>query len=250
MNFFSLFKRKIIFKFKSKISIDDKNQLNDSLDDLFHYYGSDKANIFKINNTKGHGYSKFYVQNLNDLKKNNFPKKILELGSFAGASAASFTKYLDNTKVFCFDINISNFKYSSKNIHVYGVDANNKKKNTDILSKIYKKFEFNKFDIIIEDGSHYLSDMINNLNFFFKHLKNGGIFVIEDFKHPNYYEYNKDINHILFDKLLDNLKNKIYFKSDLLTDVDQKYLMDNIVSIDIYKGNLKDSHICFIKKVK
>ena len=47
MNFFSLFKRNLIFKFKKKISIDNDNIASKSLDYLFHEYGSDKANIFK-----------------------------------------------------------------------------------------------------------------------------------------------------------------------------------------------------------
>ena len=62
-----------------------------SLDDLFHYYGSDKANIFKKENRQGHGYSNFYTSQLNYLKKHKI--NILEIGSFAGASAAAFIKY-------------------------------------------------------------------------------------------------------------------------------------------------------------
>ena len=79
---------------------------------LFHYYGSDKANIFKKNNKKGHGFSKFYEKHFKKFEKKNI--NILEIGSYAGASAAAFLKYFQNSKVFCFDINISNFKYSFK----------------------------------------------------------------------------------------------------------------------------------------
>ena len=68
MNFFSLFKRNIIYKLKKKISIDENNLLESSLDDLFHYYGSDKANVFKIENREGHGYSKLYIKHLDHLK--------------------------------------------------------------------------------------------------------------------------------------------------------------------------------------
>ena len=60
MNFFSLLKRNLIFKFKKKISIDNDNIASKSLDYLFHEYGSDKANIFKLNQKKGHGYSIYY----------------------------------------------------------------------------------------------------------------------------------------------------------------------------------------------
>ena len=68
MNFFSLFKRNIIYKYKKKISIDNNNLHENSLDDLFHHYGSDKANFFKKGNREGHGYSKFYTNHLNHLK--------------------------------------------------------------------------------------------------------------------------------------------------------------------------------------
>ena len=36
-------------------------------------------------------------------------------------------------------------------------------------------------------------------------------YIIEDFKHPNYYKYNKNINHILIDEFLNNLKKKRLF---------------------------------------
>ena len=127
MNFFSLFKRDIIYKFKKKISIDKNNLSLSSLDDLFHHYGSDKANFFKKENREGHGYSKFYTKHLDHLKNKQI--NILEIGSYAGASAAAFAKYFSKANIFCFDINISNFKYESKKIHVFGIDINNKKKN-------------------------------------------------------------------------------------------------------------------------
>ena len=69
MNFFSLFKRNIIYKFKKKTLIDTDNVSKQSLDELFHYYGSDKANIFKKTNKQGHGYSDFYTNQLDNLKK-------------------------------------------------------------------------------------------------------------------------------------------------------------------------------------
>ena len=248
MNFFSLFKRNLTYKFKKKILIDKDNVSLNTLDELFQYYGSDKSNQFKIANRQGHGYSKFYttyLQNYKDKKIN-----ILEIGSFAGASAAAFTKYFRNADVFCFDVNISNFKYKSKKIHVYGVDINDKKKIKKILNQIFNKHKFNFFDLIIDDGSHNLSDILFSLNNFFKYLKAGGTFIIEDFKHPNYYKYNRDINHILVDEFLNNLKNKKFSTSSLINKEEQKNLMDSIKDIDIKKGNLNDSDICFLKKIK
>ena len=44
------------------------------------------------------------------------------------------------------------------------------------------------FDVIIDDGSHYLSDILFSLKTFFKLVNKGGFYVIEDYKHPNYYK--------------------------------------------------------------
>ena len=246
MNFFSLFKRNLIYNFKKKISIDNDNININSLDELFYHYGSDKADIFKKTENKGHGYSKFYKQKLEKLQ--NHKINILEIGSYAGASAAAFVKYLPRSNIFCFDVNISNFQYKSKKIHVFGIDIKNQKKIIKTLNKITDQFKIKEFDIIIDDGSHNLSDMLIALKFFFNHLRNKGLYVIEDFKHPNYYQYNKNINHILIDEVFKNLEKKNTFNSILFTKNEQLELINMIDKIEIFKGNLNDSDISFITK--
>ena len=77
MNFLSLFKRNLIYKFKKKISIDRDLFHEKDLDQLFFYYGSDKANFFQNKNTRGHGFSKFYEKQLSILKDK--PVNILEI---------------------------------------------------------------------------------------------------------------------------------------------------------------------------
>ena len=246
MNFFSLFKRNLIYNLKKKKSIDNDNINTNSLDKLFYHYGSDKAHLFKKTANKGHGYSEFYKKKLEKIKNQKI--NILEIGSYAGASAAAFAKYLPNSNIFCFDINISNFEYKSKKIHVFGIDINNQKKAIKIMNKIAYQFNIKKFDIIIDDGSHNLSDILIALKLFFKYLKNKGLYVIEDFKYPNYYSYNKNINHILIDELLKNLENKNTFNSNIFTKNEQLDFMDMVDKIEVYKGNLNNSDIGFIFK--
>ncbi len=246
MNFLSLFKRKILYKIRKKINIDSDEVYKKTLDDLFYQYGSDKADTFKQRQVQGHGFSKFYEQQLKHLKEKEI--KILELGSFAGASSAAFAKYFENSSIYCFDINISNFVFSSKNIHVYGLDINNEIKLKKILEKIKLDSNSNFFDIIIDDGSHYLSDILFSLKTLFKYVKKGGFYIIEDFKHPNYYDYNRNVEHILVDQVLANLQEKKIFNSTIIKNDDQVYLHNNINKIKIYKGNLKDSDICFLQK--
>ena len=246
MNFFSLLKRNLIFKFKKKILIDNDNITSKSLDYLFHEYGSDKANIFKLNQQPGHGYSIYYEKKLETYQNKNL--NILEIGSYAGASAAAFTKYLPGSKVYCFDVNISNFKYKSKNINVFGIDINNQKKILKTLKKIFSDQNFTHFDLVIDDGSHNLSDILISLKSLFKYVKKKGLYIIEDYKHPNYYKYNRNIDHILVDQLLSNLNNKKFFSSKIFNENDQKELVNSIKKIETFKGNLNDSDISFITK--
>ena len=246
MNFFSLFKRNLIYNFKKKIFIDNDNVNINSLDGLFYHYGSDKADSFRKIENKGHGYSKFYEQKLETLKNKKI--NILEIGSYAGASAAAFVKYLPESNIFCFDINISNFKFKSNKIHVFGLDINNQKKTIKTINKIVDRYGIKEFDIIIDDGSHNLKDILVALKFFFKYLKNKGLYVIEDYKFPNYYPYNRNINHILIDELLKNLEKKYTFNSNIFTKDEQLDFMDMVEKIEVYKGNLNDSDISFISK--
>ena len=214
---------------------------------MFSFYKTDKANYIKSTKIYGHGYAKFYEKHFSNLRDKKL--NILEIGSYSGASAAAFVKYFKNSNVYCFDINISKFVFSSKNIHVYGLDINKRSKVEKILKNINEGSNSNFFDVIIDDGSHYLSDILFSLKIFFKHLKKGGTYIIEDYKYPNYYNYNRDIDHILVDQVLHNLNEKKFFNSSILKNEDQAFLHSNINLIKTFKGNLKDSDICFIEKI-
>jgi len=246
LNFLSLFKRKIIFNFKRKINI-DLDAVSDNLDQLFFNYGSDKSNKFKYTNKSGHGYSKYYEKYLK--KKKNKKLNILEIGSYSGASAAAFKKYFPKSKIYCFDINISNFKYFSKDIKVFGLDIKNEISIHKILKKLTKGKKLEYFDLIIDDGSHNLSDILFAFKYLFKHLKKDGFYIIEDYMLPNIYKYNRDINDILVDDMLKNLIKKKTFNSNIISETDQIFFQKKIEKIYLEKGRLKESNICFIKKI-
>ena len=119
-----------------------------------------------------------------------------------------------------------------------------------VIQKINLKTNSNFFDVIVDDGSHYLSDILSTLNNLFKYLKKGGYYIIEDFKYPNYYNYNRDINHIFMDEVIKNLQEKKIFHSDIIKDKDQIYLHENIKNIEIYRGNLKTQIFVLSRKIK
>jgi len=240
------FKRFLIYKIKKKINIDLKeDQKNLSIDELLQFYKSDKAD--KWENNLGHGFSKYYEKYFENLKSKEI--KILEIGSFSGGSAASFVKFLPLSEVYCLDINITNFKYYSKKIKVYGLDISKEL----MVKKFYKKInilpETKFFDIIIDDGSHKLSDLIISMNTFYKNLKPGGFFVIEDFKHPNYYNHLYDCNELNMLEIINKIKNKKRFNSNILSEEVITDILNSVEFINIYKGSKKDSDIAFLKKL-
>ena len=104
------------------------------------------------------------------------------------------------------------------------------------------------FDIIIDDGSHILSDILNTFKSYFQLLKPGGYFIIEDYMHPNYFNHLKDIDHILIDKFIEFIYKKDFFTSKIFSKDEQKYLFKNIKKIENFDGNLKESKIVFIEK--
>ena len=248
MNFFSLFKRNLLYKFKKKTNIDfHENIDNSSLDKLFTLYNTDKANLVDNGTKQGHGFAEFYEKKLN-LFRNKDKINILEIGSFSGASAAAFSKYFQNSQIYCLDINLLNFKFSSKRIHVFGMNSSNSKMMVKFLDKINFFKQINFFDIIIDDGSHILSDQLSALNFFYKYVGKEGFYIIEDYKLLDHYNHLKDIIDISIEELANNIKNKKNFNSKIISNDTINDMIQNNKNIFEYRGNTKKSDIIFFEK--
>tara|TARA_B110000967_G_scaffold162532_1_gene169095 strand:+ start:621 stop:1367 length:747 start_codon:yes stop_codon:yes gene_type:complete len=247
LNFFSLYKRQLLYLLKKKTNIDiSKKEKNFSLENLFTKYGSDKAQGYYTEEYIGHGYTKFYLKNLQKLK---FKKiNILEIGSYAGASAAAFSKFFSKSKVYCLDVNISNFKYISKKISVFGMDATTEKSNINFIKKINIDKKDGYFDIIIDDGSHHLGDILKVFKFYFKYLKPNGFYIIEDYKLPNFFKHLNEVGEPKIDKFINFVKKKQKFKSKILSKNFQSDLFKKVASIQNYHGKNKNSDIVFLKK--
>ena len=251
LNFFSLFKRNLIYKFQKKEDIDLHRDLDiSSLDKLFTFYNTDKANSIYDTDKKitenGHGFSQFYEDHLKIFRNKKI--NLLEIGSFSGASAAAFSKYFPNSQIYCLDINLINFKFRSKRLHVFGTDTSNKKMMLKFLDKIdfYNKIKF--FDIIIDDGSHILSDQLNSLNFFYKLVKKDGFYIIEDYKHPDYFDHLNDVDELKIGEIINNIKNKKFFYSKFISMDVMTNLFNTTEKIFEHKGKTNISNIAFFKK--
>ena len=245
LNFFSLFKRNLLFKLKKKINIDSRDNFkNSSLDFLFNHYNTDKGSVF--NKNLGSGFTKFYEKHLNKFKNDNI--NILEIGSFSGASAAAFVKYFPNSKIYCLDINLRNFIYESKRIFPFGIDSANKKMLLNFLKKIDFFDKINYFDVIIDDGSHMLSDQLFSLNFFYRYVKKKGFYIIEDYCFPEYFERNNDVEDYKVSEIISFINNRADFSSKIITDKTITEINTTIKNIYFYKGNTHLSDIVFFEK--
>ena len=237
----SWFYKYFIFKLKKKINIDLYFFDHKSLDGLLNYFGSDKGTAVKNPYNKdskkifGHGFSKFYEKNFKHFREKKF--NFLEIGTWEGASLASFAKYFRNAQIYGLDRNFK-FKYKSKRITFLNCDTTN----NNNLDKFKKNFKNKKFEIIIDDGSHLLSDIIHNFKFFSRFLKKGGYYVVEDYNYPKYYNFlNNTKKELLFDKIIKKIKYKTLFSSSILDKIDQKFFHKNIKNIQTYKGLMKES---------
>ena len=247
MNFFSLLKRNFLYKFKKKTNIDLQANIDiSSLDKLFSFYNTDKANVVDGGRVIGHGFSMFYEKHLNYLR--NAKINILEIGSFSGASAAAFAKYFPKAEIYCLDVNLLHFKFASSRIHEYGMDISNQKMMNKFLNKINFFDKILAFDFIIDDGSHIQSEQLIALNFFYKFVKSSGFYIIEDYKFSNYFKHLNDVDDLKIDEVINNINNKKNFKSKFLSDETIKTLLKDNIIIYEHKGNTKNSDIVFFKK--
>ena len=247
MNFLSIFKRNLIFKLKKKIDIDKEIFKNNiELEELFSFYKTDKANYIKSEKSHGHGYAEFYEKHFSNLRDKKL--NILEIGSYSGASAAAFVKYFKDINIYCLDINLAKFLYKSKKIHPFGIDISNKKMIEKFLNKINFFESIKSFDIIIDDGSHILSDQLKAIDYFFKYLNKDGYYVIEDYKFSEYIPHLKDTDDPCVREFFEIIKKNINKDFKFISSETLENIRKNISNIFEYKGNQKISGIAFIKK--
>ena len=248
MNFLSIFKRNLIFKLKKKIDIDkDIFPNNIELEELFSFYKTDKANYIKSKKIHGHGYTEFYEKHFSNLRDKKL--NILEIGSYSGASAAAFVKYFKNSNIYCLDINLTKFIYKSKKIYPYGIDISNKKMIEKFLNKINFSENIKSFDIIIDDGSHILSDQLKTIDYFFKYLNKNGYYVIEDYRFSEYIPHLKDTDDPCIREFFEILKKNINKDFKFISGETLENLKKNSSNIFEYRGNQQISGIAFIKKL-
>lgn len=140
---------------------------------------------------------------------------MLEIGVFKGGSLQMWKNYFgDKCKIVGIDINPECKGYDSPENNIFieiGDQAD-----TGFLESIIKKY--GKPDIILDDGSHKMSDLIKSFNYLYYQMKNDGVYLVEDLHTcywPSYeggYKAPNTFIEFIKDKI-DEL-NAVYYKSE------------------------------------
>lgn len=151
---------------------------------LFRYYGSDKD----IN-----GYSSIYHTLFNHLKDKPITMLEIGIGTLIPGAHSSMVGY--SLKGYKPGGSLRAWRDYFVNGAIHGVDVQSDTQFTDEyritthicnstdpekVEQFIKNLGDIKFDIILDDGSHYDEDQYKTLKNFYSHLKENGIYIIED----------------------------------------------------------------------
>lgn len=211
-------------------------------------YGTDKTT---------HGFLPFYEKNLSKYKNDNI--NLLEIGVFYGSSLKMWHEYFPKGNIYGMD----HFTGLQGNGHTF-CDPNKFKKELDHYPRI-KLLECNQhhvddlekmcqyfskhnliFDCIIDDASHLMQDQQQTFGLFWKYIKPGGMYIIEDLHTSLEIGYDVTLSNTTLDMIYYYFnKNKIVSK---YIDITNSELIDaTIHGIDLFKNNKSITGILFKK---
>lgn len=124
----------------------------------------------------------------------NNAARILEIGVQNGGSLEIWGKYFPKAELIVgcdINQNCGLLKFDDRRIDIIVGDANIEETERRIANKS------EEFDVIIDDGSHKSSDIIKTFSTYFRHLAEGGAFIVEDL-HASYWQ---DFEGGLYDPL-------------------------------------------------
>lgn len=207
--------------------------MSNNLTELANKYKSDKGTEYGSK----HGFTLIYEKYFNKLKNDYI--NILEIGINDGSSLKMWYEYFINAKILGLDIN-NKSSFNNERIKCNVLDQSKKE-------QLYQFANKNKilFDIIIDDGSHHISDQQLTLGFLFPMLKPGGIYIVEDLHtslcNPGTDVYGRPMENNTdgSNTTLNLLKTKP-FKSIFLDKEQSLYIENNIKDINIYESENKN----------
>jgi len=133
------------------------------------------------------------------------PKRIFELGIHQGGSSAFFQKLAEPAKVVAIDLDEQRLEILDQYIEdhhlseslkaIYSVDQSDKE---TLCSIVEREFDGEALDIVLDDASHFLEETRKSFNALFPKLREGGVFVIEDWSWAHRHVDLPETDHVLY----------------------------------------------------
>jgi hypothetical protein len=107
--------------------------------------------------------------------RRNEPIKLLEIGIHKGNSVLLWENYFPLGGLHFIDIRFDDIEYYSDRSRYYLADQ----ANVEDLNRVIKE-SGGCFDVIIDDGGHFMNQQITSFVHLFPHLNPGGLYIIEE----------------------------------------------------------------------
>ena len=148
------------------------------ISEILTKHGTDKT----FNNRNGHCYGETY-DNLFEKYKRDSKISILEVGVHHGNSLGAWKESFPNAFVCGIDMVDNRYpQYKKDELHFILGDIK------DINIKSHPYISNKTFDVMIDDGSHYLPDVIFFIKNYIDLLSDDGCMIIEDVQNPKEWE--------------------------------------------------------------
>lgn len=160
------------------------------------HYDTDKSSQRRnISNERHcHAYTLFYDALFN--KKRAEHLTIAELGILNGSSLLMWGEYFQNATIHGFDLfHLDEFKknHSHSSVEVHKMNV----RDACSISEALRQVDV-QYDLIMDDTTHVFEDQIRIIQNSYKHLKAGGMLIIEDiYKNRNENQYLEELSRIL-----------------------------------------------------
>lgn len=172
--------------------------------ETFLKYESDKSGY--------HSYESVYSSLFDDRPS---VKNILEVGIHLGGSLKAWKELFINSNIVGLDNNTERF-FNEPRIYSMYLDQS-----LDSSFKEFKSvFRETYFDLIIDDGCHYLSETLKTFEELLPLLSLNGYFIVEDIPEEN-------ISH--WENIANNLPDRYYYKIYNMNSLAKTDLNDNII---------------------
>lgn len=153
-----------------------------TLDEIACRLGTDKSTLttlptghngFPGSRGSGHAYTVFYEEFFR--RRRDEPVRLLEIGVLDGRSLAMWAEYFSAGHIHGLDLDPSCRQFERDRTRVFIGSQDD----PAVLASV-KAAVPEGFDIVIDDGSHYVKHMIASFHGLFEHVTPGGYYVIED----------------------------------------------------------------------